>query len=262
MSPRADVETWQTSGVFEIRALISAQEVQYLLDTFERLRTAGAPTSQQMLYTHEVPLAERPPFGVLMEQWLNPHMRPDGAACAAIASRVRHALSERFEEELFLFQDVLMSKRHGHRPFPWHQDEPYWPVTTPGGVVVWCALDRVDRSNGAVEVAVGSHKSGLGPAIDLHTGEPQLGATEAVPDLLEYEHRCADLAPGDALLFHPRIWHRSGPNVTGAARRAWSSSWLPEAARWCVARAPRHPLASRLEDGGPVCHTLAWRTRQ
>lgn len=260
MSPDPEITTWHTEGILEMRALISPDEVECLRDTFDMLRASGVPSSQQALYTHFAPPPDRPAFGALMEQWLNPHARADAKRCASIVSRVQRLLSERLGEALFLFQDVLMSKSTGHRPFPWHQDEPYWPVMTIGGAVIWCALDPVDRSNGALELASGSHRLGLGPAIDLHTGEPQHGTTGHVPDLAKLEHRCLELAPGDAVLFHPRSWHRSGPNVSGAPRRAWSSSWLPASARWCRARAPRHPLAAHIEDGASVADALAGRS--
>jgi len=259
MSRTVDSAAWMATGVLELPALITVDEVRILREAFDELRASGVPTSKQVLYTHEPPRAARPSFATLMEQWLNPHLRDDAASSAAVAERLGRRLAARFGEELFLFQDVLMSKGADHQPFPWHQDQPYWPVATPGGVVVWCALDPVDPSNGALELAVASKRLGLGPAVDLHTGESQLGMTQALPDLSEFERRCVTLAPGDAVLFHPRTWHRSGPNVTGASRRVWSSSWLPGAALWRRESAPLHPLSARIEDGRRVAETLERR---
>jgi ectoine hydroxylase-related dioxygenase (phytanoyl-CoA dioxygenase family) len=261
MESSSEHAIWNASGVIAVPALLTRNEVDELRHAFDALRAAGAPTSQQLLYTHEAPREARPPFGALMEQWLNPRTHPAAEACLDAASRLGGNLAALLGEELYLFQDALMSKQAGQREFPWHQDEPYWPVSTPGGAVVWCALDNVGPSNGGLEVAVGSHTSGLGAPIDLHTGEPQGCAREAVADLSEFAHRCPELSPGDALIFHPRTWHRSGPNVTGASRRVWSSSWLPAGARWCVSKAPRHPLSRHLPDGEPVAQMLAKRTR-
>lgn len=253
--------TWRAAGVVLLQALLTRDEVERLRHSFDALRAAGAATSQQLLYTHEAPREAKPSFGALMEQWLNPHTHPAAQACLDVASRLERHLTALLGDELYLFQDALMSKGASHLEFPWHQDEPYWPVSTPGGAVVWCALDDVGPSNGGLEVAVGSHMGGLGPPIDLHTGEPQAGARESVANFSEFARRCPELAPGDALVFHPRTWHRSGLNLTGASRRAWSSSWLPAGARWCVSKAPRHPLSRHLPDGELVSRLLARRAR-
>lgn len=99
---------------------------------------------------------------------------------------------------------------------------------------------------------MGSHRNGLGPAIDLHTGEAQEGTARLLPSLSDYEVACPLLEPGDAVLFHPRTWHRSGVNQHTQRRRAWASTWLSPDARWNRDRAPRHPLANRVEHGALV----------
>jgi hypothetical protein len=244
--------SWEASGMLAMPGLLSAVAVEQLRALLDALARAGVPTSQQVLYTHATPPESRPPFGALMTQWLNPHLHPLGVACREVGAQVGRDLAARIEGPLFLFQDVLMEKHREHSMFPWHQDEPYWPVTTPGGAIVWCALDPVGPDNGGLEVAIGSHLSGLGPPVDLHTGEPQAGAVAPLADLTGLEVWGPALSPGDALVFHPRTWHRSGLNLTGARRRVWSSSWLPNAARWCIEKAPRHPLSRHVPDGERV----------
>jgi ectoine hydroxylase-related dioxygenase (phytanoyl-CoA dioxygenase family) len=150
-----------------------------------------------------------------------------------------------------VFQDLLLAKHAEHRSLAWHQDEPFWPIDTPWGAVVWCALDPVDHARGGVELALKSHRE-LGPAIDLHTGEPQLASQGQRFDASGFELSCPELAPGDALIFHARTWHRSGVNQGGLPRRAWVSTWLPREACWNPDRAPRHPRAPTVIAGAPV----------
>lgn len=226
-------------GVAVVRDLLPQREVAALRWCIDELRRTGSQTTRQILYTHRRPTSPRPPFSDLMEQWLNPHLLTDPASTRRTLEFIA-AEACGFLTGMRPFQDVLLVKQPHHREFPWHQDEPFWPWDAPEGLVIWCALDAVDQTNGAVEVAVGSHSLGRDAAIDLHTGLTQVDGR--LPDLRACEVICPTLAPGDAVIFRPRTWHRSGLNRTAAPRRAWSTSWLPLSATWRPDLAPLHPL--------------------
>jgi ectoine hydroxylase-related dioxygenase (phytanoyl-CoA dioxygenase family) len=232
-------------------ALLTGDEVEVLRGCFDRLREDGAPTTAQVLYTHAAPTALRPSFDRLMVQWMNPHQRTAPGGTSAILDVVGPRVAD-LGFDLGVFQDVLLSKSADHAPFPWHQDEPFWPFDAEAGLVVWCALDPADRTNGGLELARGSHRLGRGPAIDLHTGEPQPGPPGTLPPPDSLVGECPALLPGDALLFRPRTWHRSGRNSTGARRRGWSSSWVPPGTTVRPELAPRHPLARRVDREGAL----------
>lgn len=239
-------------GVVIVRSLLNPMDVEMLHACFDTLRAEGVPTTQQVLYTHELPSSPRPGFERLFEQWFNPHNRHGLGSTRLLLDRLGARLAVELTEELFAFQDVLLSKHAGHAALPWHQDQPFWPIETPWAAVVWCALDPVQLERGGVEFAIGSHRQ-LGPAIDLHTGEPQR-ADAAMPfESSAFEICCPVLVPGDAVIFHGRMWHRSGINHVGLPRRAWISTWLPPEARWSPALAPRHPR-SRFVVAGTLVH--------
>jgi ectoine hydroxylase-related dioxygenase (phytanoyl-CoA dioxygenase family) len=245
------IDTLFERGLVVVRGLLEPAEVAGLRACFDALRGAGAPTTQQILYTHALPATPRPSYDRLFEQWFNPHTRDGDGSTRAWLEHLSDRLSDRLAPDLFAFQDMLLVKHAGHAALPWHQDEPFWPIDTPWAAIVWCALDPVDRERGGVELAVASHGR-LGPAIDLHTGDPQLPDAAERFDEHAFERWCPALEPGDALIFHARTWHRSGINHTGLLRRAWISSWVPPEARWDPARAPRHPRADPLVAGTPV----------
>jgi ectoine hydroxylase-related dioxygenase (phytanoyl-CoA dioxygenase family) len=245
-------EALERTGLVVVRGVLSDALVASLRGCFAALDTRGVPTSRQVLYTHREPSGHRADFGALMQQWLNPH-RLVGEGSTEEAMRSLRAWLARFAQRPLLpFQDVLLSKHIEHREFPWHQDEPFWPLDCVWGAVVWCALDPVGASNGAVEFAVGSHLGELGPAVDLHTGAAQEGSGGHLPDVGRFEVVQPTLDPGDAVIFHPRTFHRSQRNTSGSPRRAWASTWLSPDSRWNPARAPRHPLASRAAAGVPL----------
>jgi phytanoyl-CoA hydroxylase len=102
--------------------------------------------------------------------------------------------------------------------FPYHQDESFLfgdalrRVRRFGGVNLVIALDASDAENGGFEVLGRTHHGGLVQA------SYDTSATNA--GVFDESHRVlAPLCPGDALLFHPRLAHGSGPNRSDRPRR-------------------------------------------
>lgn len=246
------LDEFERAGLVVMRKFLSEELVVSLRHCFDVLESRAVPTSRQVLYTHREPSGPRGDFSELMHQWFNPHRIVGDGNTTAPMRAIRERVREFAERSVIPFQDVLMSKCAGHREFPWHQDAPFWPVDVVWGAIVWCALDPTDASNGAVEFALESHFEALSSAVDLHTGAAQEGTRGDLPDSRRFEVVCPTLAPGDAVIFHPRTLHRSGENTSGRVRRAWASTWLSSDSRWDRDRAPRHPLASRAEHGVPL----------
>jgi phytanoyl-CoA hydroxylase len=102
--------------------------------------------------------------------------------------------------------------------FPYHQDESFLfgdalrRVQQFGGINLVIALDHSDAGNGGFEVLGRTH---LGPLIDT----PYDTSTTNAGLFDESRRVLAPLAPGDALLFHPRLAHGSGPNRSDRPRR-------------------------------------------
>jgi ectoine hydroxylase-related dioxygenase (phytanoyl-CoA dioxygenase family) len=233
--------------------LLDKRALDTLATSFVHHEQAAIPRSAQVLFVHTPPPPETPAFDNIMLQWLNPHKRLAPLSTQSIASFVRPIVEALLGEPAVLFQDLLLDKGESQRNrFSWHQDYPFWPVDEPHGLVVWAPLDPVDAASGSLMLAAGSHLSGIGPAIDLHSGNAQTGTKGDVIDIDAYDQVCPRVEPGDAIVFHPLIWHASAPNRSGNRRRAWSSSWLSASTRLCHARAPRHPLCKVIPDGTPV----------
>lgn len=102
--------------------------------------------------------------------------------------------------------------------FPYHQDESFLfgdalrRVQRFGGVNLVIALDPADADNGGFEVLGRTHH---GPLVDVtyDTSATNAGLFDESRRVLE------PLSPGDALLFHPRLAHGSGPNRSERPRR-------------------------------------------
>lgn len=98
---------------------------------------------------------------------------------------------------------------------PWHQDLSLdWPVSVPPALVIWFPLDVANQSSGSLQVIPGSHKHGVIGRGHLLPEEMEeiYAPTERIVDV--------NLSPGDCLIFHPGVLHRSGVNTTNSHRRA------------------------------------------
>jgi ectoine hydroxylase-related dioxygenase (phytanoyl-CoA dioxygenase family) len=102
----------------------------------------------------------------------------------AILERVRGILGRR----IVLWRSNFFPKQSGADAFEWHRDRDHWTTLLDPmiNVTAWLALERTTRANGA----------------------------------LEFEEGCAELEPGECVLFDQDTLHRSGPNRTGDGRLA------------------------------------------
>lgn len=101
--------------------------------------------------------------------------------------------------------------------FPYHQDENFLfgealeRVQCWGGVNLVIALDPIDESNGGFEVLGRTHHELIDHAYD---------GSSLNHGVFDETHRVVPtLQPGDAVLFHPRLAHGSGPNRSTGPRR-------------------------------------------
>lgn len=110
---------------------------------------------------------------------------------------------------------------------PWHQDGgDQWSLTIDPIVTIWIALDPATVANGCVQVIPGSHRLGLlsaqGHVISAEH-ERQHCPQERVVFL--------ELQPGEAVLLHNFLLHRSDRNATEIPRRAFSICLMDAATR-------------------------------
>jgi ectoine hydroxylase-related dioxygenase (phytanoyl-CoA dioxygenase family) len=55
---------------------------------------------------------------------------------------------------------------------------------------------------------------------------------------------------GDGVLFHPCLFHKSGPNTGQGARTAWSSTWAAPWVRYAPERVPQHAKGAETGELG------------
>ena len=95
----------------------------------------------------------------------------------------------------------------------WHQDIRYWSFARPELVSVWLATGREYFENGCLLVLPGSHKLEFG-ADELDEALFLRPDVESNKPLIRTQRR-VELAAGDVLFFHCRLFHAAGHNQTG-----------------------------------------------
>jgi hypothetical protein len=136
-----------------------------------------------------------------------------------------------------LYRATLFTKSaQGGTVLPWHQDGgSFWGLDRDPELQIWTALDAAPQDAGCVEVVDGSHVGGLATPLGGTIPRDRLDEKRAEERVTALPARA-----GEVLLIHNYLWHRSGRNSTGLARRAFTVSYIDAATR-CTRRrrAPR-----------------------
>jgi phytanoyl-CoA hydroxylase len=126
-------------------------------------------------------------------------------------------------EAVALYRATLFTKSaRGGTVLPWHQDGgSFWGLDRDPELQIWTALDDAPRESGCVEVLDASHVRGLATPLGGTIPRDRLNERSA-------DERATPLPAraGEVLLIHNYLWHRSGLNTTGRARRAFTVSYI------------------------------------
>ena len=137
--------------------------------------------------------------------------------------RVLDAVSNLIGEDLLAFLLMFIYKPPGVEAayHPFHQDGAYFPFEPLDQVVgVWIPLDPADADNGSLCVVPGSHELPIGGHRAIAGVNAGAFAAQAEHDEEAHEKSVTfDLSPGDCVIFHPRLLHRTGGNTTQRHRR-------------------------------------------
>jgi len=109
------------------------------------------------------------------------------------------------------------SKIHMHQDWTWVDESRHHSLS------VWCPCQPVDPDNGTLAVIPGSHLLSTRPRAFVS----RFPYDDLVPVLSEKYSRHLTLAAGQAVFFHQRLFHWSGPNLAAAPRLAAACLVIP-----------------------------------
>lgn len=133
---------------------------------------------------------------------------------------------------IVLWESDWSVKRAGTGDYvPWHQDSPYWNLSSNEVVSVWIAIGEVTSENGAMQVVPGSHKQGRIGSVDaegnLYNAYTQGQRTTDEDCMFPFAHLkgayeaqaiYVELKPGQFSIHSVDLIHGGGPNFSNHDR--------------------------------------------
>lgn len=148
----------------------------------------------------------------------NPHLSGTAAAFAR-DPRCGTIVRDLIGPDVDVFQSMFIFKSAGAWGQPWHQDSYYFRFDTGPQVGLWLAISAATPENGCLSVIPGSHRRDVLPhGPDRRPGANQ-GYTE-IEGIDEDAARIVEMAPGDLLVFHSHLIHKSVDNRSSDRRMA------------------------------------------
>ncbi|HUO06458.1 MAG TPA: phytanoyl-CoA dioxygenase family protein [Candidatus Binataceae bacterium] len=128
--------------------------------------------------------------------------------------------------ELDCFLSQFIFKNHGAMGQPWHQDSFYFPFSTDPQVGIWLAITRATLENGCLHVLPGSHRE----PVHAHCADQRPNANYGYLEILDHDMSAEIpvlMEPGDLLIFHSHLMHKSTDNVSDGVRAAMVWHYTP-----------------------------------
>lgn len=128
-------------------------------------------------------------------------------------------IAELLGPNLDCFLSQYIFKLPGSLGQPWHQDSFYFPFDRSPQVGVWLALTDAKRDNGPLWILPGSQSE---PVHDV-VADPRKHANYAYVEIVDHDTSGEVpvlMEPGDLLLFHSHLFHKSTDNASLRSREA------------------------------------------
>ena len=122
-------------------------------------------------------------------------------------------------DDVDVFQSQFIYKNPGAWGQPWHQDSYYFHFDPQPQIGLWLAISEATHENGCLAVLPGSHKE----PIHKHLPDSRPNANLGYVEIRDQNFDAAEsvlMAPGDLLVFHSFLMHRSYDNKSDGPRKA------------------------------------------
>ncbi len=180
------------------------------------------------------------------ETYIKPHL-----VSVWLDELVRHAAIVDAAEKIIgpdivLWESDWSVKRAGTGDYvPWHQDSPYWNLSSDAVVSAWVAIGDVSADNGAMQVVLGSHRQGRIGGIDAEgdiskayeegqrtTDENCMFPFAHLTDDHAAESTYVELRSGEFSIHSVDLVHGGGPNPSARDRIGFAMRYISADTRY------------------------------
>ncbi|WP_424992510.1 phytanoyl-CoA dioxygenase family protein [Oceaniradius stylonematis] len=217
---RAEARAYDVDGFFVRKGFLSDGEVADFRDAARRQLEAESQSGSVM------EKGDKAGNKTLLKLWNN--AGDDKYGMLARDERLVRMSEALIGDEVYLYSHKMTMKqpREGGA-WEWHQDFGYWynnGCLAPEMLSIWIALDPSNKANGCLQVLTGSHILGRLNHIredgQTNVEKPYLNAA-----VKRFEHVYVEMDPGDALVFHCNLLHRSDANKSDTYRWGYICSY-------------------------------------
>jgi ectoine hydroxylase-related dioxygenase (phytanoyl-CoA dioxygenase family) len=210
---QAEQRQYQQDGYVILRGLFDKEETGLL---------QRAMAEDPAITDHSLLRPDQEGFGTRITLWNRAGDSVYGMA--ARCDRMVETATTLIGEEVYHFQSKLTAKNpHEGGAWEWHQDYGYWYYNgclRPDMLSCMIALDKTTPENGCLQLVKGSHKLGRIDHVPLTDKQNEADPERMAHILKSHELVHAELDPGDVLVFHSNMLHRSDKNVSD--KRRWT----------------------------------------
>lgn len=208
-------ELFQKEGYIIVRGFLNNNETEKLY---------GIATADDTMKKHSFDLNDQTGKKTKLALWYTPGN--DAYGLLTKSNRMIDTANALLDGEAPVchFHSKLMQKEPKvGGAWEWHQDYGYWyknEFLLPDQMIsIMIAITEANKENGCMQVIKSSHKMGR---IEHGFAGEQVGASQHYVDLAlqTMELVYVELMPGDALIFHSNLLHRSAANLSDNSR--WS----------------------------------------
>ncbi len=206
------VQFFEDEGYLVVKGLLSAEEVALLRQ---------AAVADKALDEHSFSVKDGEGGAARLALWNHPGSTIYGmiARCETVVGVMEALLGE---EVYHYHSKMIMKDAKTGGAWTWHQDYGYWyhnGVIAPDLASISIAIDPSTRENGCLQIVPRSHKLGrIEHTLSGNQAGADMARVEKVLERMPVMH--VVLEPGDAVVFHSNILHRSDANRSDKPR--WS----------------------------------------
>ena len=214
------IESFQHNGMafpFDLNEELSDPETQYFEFQEKALKLLGNPVT------------------------LKPNLLSKFFYKLSMDSSIIKEVKKIIGEDIYIWSSAFFPKKPGGgKIVSYHQDNPYWQLTTDNVVTAWIALTDSNKENGALEIVPGSSKYGLIKNLDVNNPrEAYLKGLKTTDsnDLLSYKQGLEDfikknkpeiikLKRSQFSIHHVNSVHGSGVNNSSGYRIGYAVRYI------------------------------------